>query len=458
MRLVATFAALMAALGTFGWNAPAASAADGEGVSLTVYNQNFALVKDVRALDLARGVQTVRIDDVAASIDPTSVHFAALDHPGQVAVLEQNYQYDLADAQRLLSRYLDQEVTANLKEGGARTGRLLSFDGGSLVLAQRDGGAVVLTRAEVRDITLGAVPGGLVAKPTLVWDLSSRREGTERSEISYLTDNVTWHAEYVAVVNRNDTGLDLNGWVSLDNHSGATYTDAKLKLVAGDVHRVQEVAPMRKALPMAAADMVRAPQFQESGFFEYHVYTLERPATVADRETKQLSLFPSAAAGAKKVLIYDGMQNAGKVEVRMEFDNSKANGLGMALPAGKVRVYKEDTDRALEFVGEDRIDHTPRDEKVRLTMGNAFDVVGERTRTDYRKLSDTSYEESWRIQVRNHKEEKVDVVVVEHLSGDWDIRRESTQFRKKDAMTVEFPVTVAADDSVTVTYTARIKR
>lgn len=453
-----TWTVLGAALAVLACAVPAA-AAEGEGVSLTVYNQNFALVKDVRALDLVRGTQTVRINDVAASIDPTSVHIAALDHPGQVSVLEQNYQYDLADAQRLLSRYLDQEVTANLKEGGSRTGRLLSFDSGSLVLAQRDGGATVLTRAEVRDISLGTVPGGLVAKPTLVWDLDSRRQGTERAEVSYLTDNVTWHAEYVAVVNHQDTGLNLNGWVSLDNHSGATYKDAKLKLVAGDVHRVQQAVPMaRKQIqPLAAAEFA-PPQFQERGFFEYHIYTLQRPATVADRETKQLALFPAAEAGAKKVLVYDGMQNGAKVEVRMEFDNSKNNGLGMALPAGKVRVYKEDEDKALEFVGEDMIDHTPRDEKVRLTMGNAFDVVGERTRTDYRKLSDTSYEESWKIQVRNHKDAAVDVVVVEHLSGDWDIRRESAKFRKKDASTVEFPVSVAADDSVTVTYTARVKR
>ena len=436
--------------------AGAESAPRRESVALTVYNQNFALVKDVRVLDLESGSQTVRIDDVAAFIDPTSVHFAALDHPGGVAVLEQNYQYDLADADRLLNRYLNHAVTAVLKDGGIREGTLLSYDGGNLVLG--DGkGASILNRGEVRDILLGEVPGGLVVKPTLVWMLRSDRGGAERAEVSYLTNNISWHAEYVSVVNAKDDGLTLNGWVSLDNKSGATYENAKLKLVAGDVHRV--TAPLgalsfrgeEKVMRMDAA----APQFEERQFFEYHIYTLERPATVADRETKQLALFPSAAAAAKKVLTYDGTQDPTKVAVRMEFENAKKNGLGMALPAGKVRVYKEDADKALEFVGEDQIDHTPRDEKVRLYLGNAFDVVGERKRTDYREVSTRTHQESFEIEIRNHKDETIEITVVEHLFGDWTIPEKSQEYVKKDSHTVEFPLTVAANGSAKVTYTVR---
>ncbi|HYV51415.1 MAG TPA: hypothetical protein VE910_05880, partial [Dongiaceae bacterium] len=258
-----------------------------ESVALTVYNQNFALVKDVRSLDLQRGNPEVRLDDVAAQIDPTSVHFAALDHPDAVAVQEQNYQYDVANADRLLERYLNQTVTVRMKDGGGdRTGTLLSFDGGNLVI-QDSKGASVLNRAEVRDVGLGEVPGGLVVKPTLFWRLASDRTGSERVEVSYLTNGINWHAEYVAVVNAQDTGLTMNGWVSLDNQSGATYDNAKLKLVAGDVHRV---SPPQAPIPM---DMMRKealsaaqPQFTERGFFEYHIYTLEHPATVADKETK----------------------------------------------------------------------------------------------------------------------------------------------------------------------------
>ncbi len=424
-------------------------------VSLTVYNQNFALVKDVRTLDLERGNQEVRIDDVAASIDPTSVHFAALDHPGAVSVLEQNYRYDLAGADRLLDRYLNRSVTAVLKDGTTREGTLFSYDGSNLVLSPESGGAVLVNRSEVRDIRLGEVPGGLVVKPTLVWTLASDRSGPERSEISYLTDNVNWHAEYVAVVNPKDTGLKLDGWVSLDNRSGVSYVNAKLKLVAGDVHRVQPPQPVQPMMMEAVRQAAGKQQFQEQQFFEYHLYTLERPATVADRETKQLSLFPTASAGAKKVLTYDGARNAQDVTVEMEFENSDGNGLGMALPAGKVRVYKEDPDGALQFVGEDMIDHTPRDEKVRVYLGNAFDVKGERTRTDYKRISDRTQEESVKIEVRNHKKETVEVTVVEHLAGDWTVTANSADFEKKDANTIEFPLSIAADGTATVTYTVR---
>jgi hypothetical protein len=204
-----------------------------------------------------------------------------------------------------------------------------------------------------------------------------------------------------------------------------------------------------------AMELKAPPRFEERGFFEYHIYVLDAPATVADRETKQLALFPSAEAGVTKVLTYDGQRDPTKVAVQLEFENSRTNGLGMALPAGKVRVYKEDADGALEFAGEDRIDHTPRDEQVRLTVGNSFDVVGERKRTEYRKLGSRAQEEIFEIQIRNHKDEQVQVKVVEHLFGDWKILSAEPQYEKKDAQTVEFPVTVPADGEVTVTYSVQ---
>jgi hypothetical protein len=428
-----------------------------ESVALSVYNLDLALVKDVRRLSLTMGTSEVRLDDVASSIDPTSVHFAALDHPGAVAVLEQNYQYDLADADRILDRYLNHPVTVVLKEGDTREGVLLSFSDSGLVLDAGGDGAVIVNRAEVRDMRLGQIPGGLVVKPTLVWTLASDRAGDERCELSYLTESISWHAEYVAVVSAQDDALTLDGWVSLDNKSGATYENAKLKLVAGDVNRVQEPSYMRMR-SVALADMARAPErrgFEERDFFEYHIYTLARPATVADRETKQLSLFPAASASVEKVLTYDGARNDKKVTVRLEFKNAKDNGLGMALPAGKVRVYKEDQDGALEFVGEDRIDHTPRDEKVRLLLGSAFDVVGERKRTNFTKLSDSVHEETFEIEIRNHKDKAVKVMIVERLDGDWQMLENSREFEKKEARRVEFPVQVDADGTAKVTYRVR---
>lgn len=427
---------------------------ESESVSVTVYNQNFALVKDVRVLHLNRGSQQVRIDDVAASIDATSVHFAALDHPGEVAVLEQNYQYDLAGADRLLERYLNHPVTALLEDGSVRDGVLLSFDAGSLVLSGEESGVSILNRKSVRDVSLGDLPGGLVVRPTLVWTLASNRAGTERAELSYLTGNLNWHAEYVAVVDETDTHLGLSGWVSVENRSGATYENARLKLVAGDVHRVQDRG-QRPRPEMEVMAIKSAPQFQSREFFEYHLYTLERPATLADKETKQLSLFPTADTGVTKVFTYDGARRGDDVAVELEFLNAKDRGLGMPLPAGKIRVYKEDRDGALEFVGEDRIDHTPRDEKVRVYLGNAFDVKGERKRTDYRKIGGRNIEETFEITLRNHKRESVEVVVVEHMNGDWKILAETADHTKKDAHTVEYRVALEPDATGTVTYTVR---
>jgi hypothetical protein len=426
---------------------------------LTVYNNDLGLVKDVRAVDLSSGSHEIRFDDVAARIDPTSVHFQALEHPDQVALMEQNFQYDLADAERLLSRYLARPVTVVMKEGNNESGTLLSYDGASLVLQKENGGVSVVNRTEVRTVTLGDLPGGLVVKPTLVWTLDSQRSGRELVEVSYLTGGINWHAEYVAVVSEDDTRIELTGWVSIDNQSGATYENARLKLVAGDVHRVQ---PPMVPMPVRYAkdemqSMAGNGQFAEESFFEYHLYTLERPATVRDRETKQLSLFPTARAQAVKKMTYDGQRRAKDVVVSLEIVNSKANGLGMPLPKGVVRVYKQGKDGAQEFVGEDQIDHTATDEKIRLTLGNAFDVVGERTELDHQRIDDRTQKMTVKIEVRNHKTETVKTSIIEHMPGDWDVTEKSHEFQKTDAHTIEFPVTVPAGGSVTVTYTVRFR-
>jgi hypothetical protein len=433
--------------------AASATAAERE-VAITVYNQDFALVKDRRPLDLVAGTQEIRIDDVAASIDATSVHFKAVEHPDQVAVLEQNYRYDLASADRLLDRYLDRPVTLVL-EDGTRSGILRSYAGGALVLADDDGGMNIVSRGTVRDIRLGSGAEGLVTRPTLVWTVASDRTGAEPVEISYLTNNISWHAEYVAVVNADDTALDLSGWVSIDNRSGGTYENATLKLVAGDVNRVQEYQRVGRMEAAMSMDAVAEKQFESGEFFEYHIYKLQRPATVADRETKQLSLFPSASAAVTKKMVYDGARTGSDVQVRLAFDNSEDNGLGMPLPAGKLRVFKKDRDGALEFAGEDRIDHTPRDEKLDVYLGNAFDVKGERKRTDYRKIASNVMEETFEVEVRNHKDDAVAVEIVEHRQGDWEVLSEPLAHEKRDSHTMVYEVEIPANGSITIEYTVR---
>ncbi len=435
-----------------------------EGTEITVYNQNFALVKDQRMIDLEKGVNTIRFTDVAAQIDPTSVHFKSLTAPNSVAILEQNYQYDLISPDKVLQKYVGQEITVRRQVDGTEKvirGNLLSTEGG-ITLQTPDG--IVLNPPGT--VELPKLPEGLISKPTLLWMLDSTQAGTHRTEISYMTSGLNWKADYVAVVNKTDDKVDLSGWVTLDNKSGATYKDANLKLIAGDVHRVQDQTIVTREMGVygAVAAPAAPPQFQEKSFFEYHMYTLGRKTDLSDNETKQLSLLTASDVPAKKVFVYDGGRSywyggdtsaQQKVRVMMEINNSKENHLGMPLPKGKIRVYKQDDDGAEQFVGEDQIDHTPKDEKVRLYLGDAFDLVGERKRMDFKKISDRVQEETFEISLRNHKDTAVTINVVEHLASDWKVLESNFDYVKKDAHTIEFPIKVGPNGSQTLTYRVR---
>ena len=428
-------------------------------VAVTIYNQNLALVREARELDFKKGVNEVKFTEVAAYIDPTSVHFKAVKTPERVTILEQNYQYDLVNSEKLLQKYTDQKIEIQTKQGEVYSGQLLSYDGAGLTLKMKDTSIKIVSRGEVRDISFPSLPEGLITRPTLVWLLDSDYSGKQSTEVSYLTSGISWHAEYVAVVDQADKHLDLSGWVSIENNSGATYADAKLKLIAGDIHRAEEELRRMAMDGMVMAAEKAAPSFEEKAFFEYHLYTLTRPATVKDREIKQISLFPNTSVKVQKQFVYDGAWYGKKVRVNLEFDNSQKAGLGMPLPKGKIRVYKEDTDKSLEFIGEDRIDHTPKDEKVRIYVGNAFDIVGERKQTDYQRISSHVDSYSYEISVRNHKEEAVEVVVVEHLGyGEWEITKSDTPYQKKDANTVEFVIKLEKDQEKKINYTVTYQR
>lgn len=436
-------------------------------VAVTIYNQDLGLVKDVRELEFQKGKSVVKFTDVAAQIDPTSVHFKPVEAGDKVAILEQNYQYDLVSSSKILEKYIDKEIELFTKGEGTSgqeksyKGILLSYSGENLTLKEPEGAIRIVRLNEVRDMYFPSLPEGLITKPTLVWLLDSQVSGKRKAEVSYLTSGINWHAEYVAVVDQMDQNLELAGWVSIDNRSGATYEEAKVKLIAGEVHRVrEEMIPLRlgkgEVMEMAAG----APQFEEKPFFEYHLYTLLRPATIKDNEIKQVSLFPTTDVKVKKIFTYDGAREEKSVKVEVEFKNSQAEGLGMPLPKGKIRVYKADVDKSLEFVGEDLIDHTPKDEKVRVFLGNAFDIVGERKRTDFKQISTDVTEESYEIKLRNHKEEAVVVVVVEHLYSytTWEIIESNFKYEKKDAGTIEFKIPLAKDEEKIINYTVRYTR
>lgn len=435
-------------------------------VSVTIYNQDLGLVKDVRELEFEKGKSIIKFTDVAARIDPTSVHFKPVSPSDRVSILEQNYQYDLVSSAKILQKYVDKEIELFTKSSEpmgqekSYKGKLLSYSNENVTLQEAEGAIRIVRLDEVRDLYFPSLPEGLITKPTLVWLLDSQVSGKKKAEVSYLTSGINWHAEYVAVVDQRDENLELAGWVSVDNRSGATYEDAKVKLIAGEVHRVREERIPPRLAKGYAADVVSAPQFEEKAFFEYHLYTLLRPATIKDNEIKQVSLFPSANVKTEKIFTYDGARYETKVRVELEFKNSESAGLGMPLPQGKIRVYKEDVDKALEFVGEDKIDHTPKDEKVRVFLGNAFDIVGERQKTDFKKIREDITEETYQIKLRNHKEESVEVVVVEHLYAytEWEIRESTFPYEKKDANTIEFKIQLDPDQEVVLNYTIRYYR
>ncbi len=447
-------------------------------VAITVYNQNFGLVKDVRTIELKDGINYLRFDDVAATIDPTTVSFASLSAPNSVTVREQNYQYDLMDLGTILSKSVGKQVkfTQYLSAGGAHEviGTLLSSPqvtvsdsngnistrGQSIVVKTNDGVVV----GPGGELEISALPDGLVSKPSLLWKLESDKAGPQKAEISYQAQGLNWKCDYVAVANADDSKVDLTSWVTLDNKSGAVYKDASLKLMAGDVHKVQNAPrPMQMMFKSAMAMSAAAPQFQEQSFAEYHLYSLNGKTTLGNNETKQLTLFNASAVPVKKLFIYDGggapyyggyipNQQPGKVNVKLELANSKENNLGMPMPKGKVRVYKKDQDGALQFVGEDLIDHTPKDEKVRVYLGDAFDIVGERKQTNMQQVSNRVQRMSYEIDLRNHKDSAVTVTCVEHANGDWKILSSSQPYVKKDAHTFEFAVKVAANSESKVTY------
>lgn len=437
--------------------ATCAAAAD-TGVSITVYNSDMALVKDVRILDIDAGVNELRFTGVAQRIDPTSVHFKILDGE-EASVWEQNYRFDLASSSKILEKYLEMDIDVVGEDADLFSGRLVSVDGGSIVLDQGRGAGPVVTlnREKIAYIRFPSLPSGLISRPTLVWTIGAQRAGERLAEVTYMTSSVNWHAEYVGVIDENDEEIDLAAWVSIDNRSGATYENAQLDLVAGDVHRVAD-ARTRVVQEALQTDMMvkamGAPEFAQEALFEYYLYKLDTPATVADREIKQLTFFPSTAVAVAKVFEFDHYRGS-DVRVLLEFENSEEGGLGRPLPAGKVRMYKEDSAKDLQFIGEDMIDHTPKDEDVGLFLGNAFDVKVERKTMATRKITNRVHEEDYEVSLRNHKEEDVVVRVVDHPRGYWTVTTTTHDFEKVEANRIEFNVPVAVDDEVVVRYTVR---
>jgi hypothetical protein len=434
-------------------------------VMVTIYNGNLGLVKDVREVRLPVGLGETQFMDVAAQIDPTTVHLKSLSDPAGLKILEQNYEYDLLSSDKLLEKYVGKVVRLYQSDGTFHEARLLSTAGPVFEI----NGQIHLGYSG--RMVLPSLPENLVAKPTLVWLLRNQTAATQRVEASYLTAGITWKADYVMVVNETDTGTDLTGWVTIDNKSGATYANAALKLVAGDVNRARdnrrhgrlmELAAKAASAPAASRD------FAEEGFFEYHLYTLDGRTTIKNQQTKQLALLNAAGVAVTKHLMYYGAQDYyrtsygmpmsnQKVSVLLELRNSKEHRLGLPLPKGKVRVYKADASGSQQFIGEDWIDHTPENERVKIKLGEAFDVVGERTQKEYRKLAPGLWEVEWEIALRNHKKQDQTVTVIEPVPGDWQVLHSTHAWEKPEAHTLRFSIPVPKESAAKLVYRVRIR-
>jgi hypothetical protein len=452
------------------------TARDRQSVNITVYNSNLGLVRETRRLSLPNGRIALRFADVTAQIRPETVHLASLTAPSSLRILEQNYQYDLLNPAKLLDKFVGREITLVLRRYQNNTesfepvqATLLSNNGGQV---WRINGQIVINPTNISEIRFPDLPKNLVATPTLVWDIENSSAAAQTVEASYLTAGMNWRADYVLLVNADDTKGDLQGWVTLTNGSGATFEDARLQLVAGAVNRVTDNDRRDGLAYQMAAGKVAAneAQFQEQGFFEYHLYTLQRPATIRDNETKQVSLLEAAGFDVKKEFVlngqryyYTGYNNPGqpikeKVGVFVQFRNALTNKLGMPLPAGTIRLYKKDDKGNQQFIGEDRIDHTPKDEDVRVKVGDAFDIVAERKQTDYKVLSSGHlYEYAYEIKIRNHKDTPITVVVNEPIGGDWEMVSSTFEAKKTAAFAAQFNVPVAKDGESTLSYRVRIR-
>ncbi len=427
--------------------------------AVTVYNKNLGLVKQVRTLDVRQSALPLRFTDVAAKLIPTSVHLRSLTGNRAFQVLEQNFEYDLVSSERILEKYIDHPIEIIRADGELVTGVLMSKHGGSMVLKTEEG-IKILPWNDKMSVNVKELPEGLITRPTLIWELSGVKDGKEKLEVSYLTSGMDWHAEYVGILDEASENIDLNAWVSINNQCGADFKDAKLKLVAGDIHRAPET-PVRRRRGKRVDEMTlqaaATPTFEERGFFEYHIYELERLTTLRDNQIKQIALFPQARVTSEKKFFFNARRDPRKVDVRLLFKNDKQAGLGKPLPAGIFRIYQKDKE-SLEFVGEDRIDHTPRNEEVKITLGKAFDLSGERKIIDRKKVSKGSERQTIEIELRNSKEKDDVIIVVEEELPyrHWKIEDAGFSFTKKDAHLIAFQVPVRAKEKTILRYTVLV--
>lgn len=449
--------------------------ADQKEVAVTIYNENLALVKDVRRFTMKRGAVNLAFRDVSANMRPETALLRSISSLGSLSVLEQNFNFELLTPQKMLEKFVGQTVNVirTNPATGAETSEVAE------VLSANEGvvlkiGNRIETGLPAR-IVYNSVPSNLRDRPTLMMALDNTQAAAQDVELSYLTGGLAWKADYVLELNPTEEKLDISAWVTLTNTSGASYKNAKLQLVAGDVNQVrnQFVTVTGSAMPMAAAPVAKVREMTTESLFEYHLYTLGRPTTIAENQTKQVSLLGASNVPARKEYLLRGadyyyqaavgdLGQKMKVGTFLEFDNKESSQLGMALPKGIVRVYKKDSSGSAQFIGEDSIDHTPKNEKIRLKLGDAFDITADKKQTDFKKIAGNSkynyvFESAYEVVLKNAKKEAVTVTVQEPIPADWQIQNTSHPYTKGSSNTAVWKVQVPAEGSTKLVYRAQIR-
>ena len=425
-------------------------------ISVTVYNSNLGVISENRTFDFNKGTNRLEIKDIPSQLDAGSVRFELNESGKSISILEQNYAYDLVSHEKMYARYIDENIELIGKDGQISSGTLLSYGGGAVTLLMENGQIKIVQLSNILEINFPALPDGLITRPTLFWKYNSDFNGSSSGKFSYQTAGLSWLAEYVGVLSSKDTKLDLSGWASIKNHSGKTYRDASLKLIAGDIHRAQPKWGRQSAMKgLAAAESVYS-GFEEKSFFEYHMYTLPRKTTIADKENKQITLFEPAASTVDKVFIYRPERNRTKVEVAIRFINSKQSGLGIPLPGGRVRLFQADDDGSMVLLGEDIIEHTPKDEKMNLKVGYAFDITAEEQVISQNRISSKVEDMEYEIKLNNRKDEAVTVEIDKRMYGFWEIIESSHSYNKKNINTLTFEIPVEANSTETIRFIVRL--
>lgn len=446
-----------------------------ESLGLTIYNINLGLVTERRVIELPEGQVELRFTDIPRAIDVTSVQVTSLTDRDGLSLIEQQYQFDPLTPETLLKHYVGKEVILvgtrleeNTETLQSQRATLLSYEQNQAVWKI---GSEIVINPSYREIHFPTLPDGVMPRPTLVWLLNNGHSGRQTIEVSYLTEGLNWHAHYILHLRPEGTQADLNGWVTITNQSGTTYENADLSLIAGQPRRVSERPSPRYpgAIHAMAAKPPVEEQFAERRFFEYHLYRLSRRTSLPDQHSKQLGLISASDVRLTKEYVINGQRTYYRqrlrpgqplredVEVTVRFDNTAENHLGVALPAGVVRVYQADAEEHERFIGEDQISHTPEGEPIRVQVGTAFDIVAERKQTEYQKMADRLFESAFELTIRNRKQQNVTVLVNEPIGGDWEIIRANYPYEKTSAGSVQFTVPVAAQSEAALVYRVRVR-